>query len=180
MTQSDAFKGSIGSGKQVKWPTGQGGKGSEGVAAAVQQTPGSIGYIESNYAMANKIAFGSVKNKSGKFVKATGQAVSAAGEGAVGEMKGQVLAANIWNQSGDAAYPISSFTYLIVYQDLNNVKTPAQAKALGEFLWWATHDGQRFTTEMDYAPLSKGVQTKVEEALRGVTYSGGPVISPGK
>ena len=76
-------------------------------------------------------------------MKASPESVSQAGEGAVGEIKGQVVHANIWNQAGDNTYPIASFTYLIVYKDLNNVKTREQAQALAEFLWWATHDGEK-------------------------------------
>ena len=179
-TQSEDFKGTIGAGKQVQWPTGQGGKGNEGVAAVVQQTPGAIGYIELNYALANKIAFGAVKNSSGKFVKATPASVSAAGTAAAAHLKGTVLAANIWDQPGADAYPIASFTYLIVYKDLNNVKTGEQAAALGDFLWWAMHDGQKLASQLDYAPLSPAITTKVEDALKTITFKGSAVISPGK
>src|SRR5436190_7134906 len=141
-TQSEEFKGSVGTGKQVKWPAGQGGKGNEGVAAVVQQTAGAIGYIELNYATANKIPFGAVKNKDGKFVRASAETVSAAGEGAAARLSGTVLAADIWNQPGAKAYPISAFTYLVVYKDLSkvNIQSPQEARALADFLWWATHD----------------------------------------
>jgi len=171
-TQSEDFKGSIGAGKAVKFPVGQGGKGNEGVTAVVQQTPGAIGYIEENYADQNKIAYGAVQNKDGKFVKATPEAVSAAGAGATGQLKGNQLTANIWNQSGAESYPIASFTYLLVYKDLGNVKSKEQAQALVNFLWWASHDGQKFASELDYAPLAEPVQKKVEEALQGLSYGG--------
>ncbi len=171
-TQSPEFKNSIGTGKDVKWPLGQGGKGNAGVAQVIQQTNGSIGYLEQNFADKNSIMYGSVQNKSGKFVKALPQSVSMAGEGAVGEMKGNVVHANIWNQAGDDAYPISSFTYLIVYKDLNNVKTREQAQTLADFLWWATHDGEKLAADLDYAPLSPAVQKKVESALKEITYKG--------
>ena len=113
-----------------------------------------------------------MKNKEGKFVKASPETVSLAGEGAVKELDGQILAANIWNQPGDKSYPISSFTYIMVYKDLSNVKTREQATALLDFLWWTTHDGQNFATELDYAPLSAGVRAKVEKALGVITYKG--------
>jgi phosphate transport system substrate-binding protein len=171
-TQSEDFKGSIGTGKQVQWPVGQGGKGNPGVAAIVQQTSGAIGYIEQNYADKNNIEYGSVKNKDGKFVKASPDAVSAAGAGAVDEMKGTTLAANIWNQPGDAAYPISSFTYLIVYKDLDNVKTREQAQALVDFLHWAIHDGQKLAPGLDYAALAPAVVEKVDAAMDTITYGG--------
>src|SRR6185295_7070 len=130
--------------------------------------------------LANKIAFGAVRNSAGKFVKASPESVSAAGDAAAGGMKGTILASNIWNQPGAEAYPIASFTYLIVYKDLGNVKSAEQAKALADFLWWATHDGQKLAAALDYAPVGANVKTKVEEALRTVTYKGAPLNSAGK
>jgi phosphate transport system substrate-binding protein len=178
-TQSDDFKSTIGTGKQVQWPVGQGGKGNPGVAAIVQQTAGAIGYVEENYADKNNIAYGSVKNKAGKFVKASPDAVSAAAEGAADSMSGQMLAANIWNQDGDSTYPISSLTYLIVYKDLNNIKSKDQAQGLVDFLWWAEHDGQKFNSQLDYAPLGDKVTAKIEAALGGLTYNGDPIKPAG-
>ncbi len=178
-TQSEEFKGSIGTGKQVKWPVGQGGKGNEGVAAVVQQTPGAIGYIELNYALQKKIAFASVKNQAGKFVKATPESVSYDGEGAVSSLKGSLLAADIWNQPGDNSYPIASFTYLIVYRDLNNLASQDEAQALVNFLTWAVTDGQAEAGKLDYAPLSKGVQTASINALKTLTYKGKAVTASG-
>lgn len=171
-TQSMEFRNKIGMGKQVKWPLGQGGKGNPGVAQVVEQTAGAIGYLEQNFADKNHISYGLVENKSGKFVKASPDTVSMAGEGAVSEMSGNVVHANIWNQAGENAYPISSFTYLIVYKDLDNVKSKEQAQQLLNFMWWATHDGEKLAAELDYAPLSGGVQQKVDEALKTVTYKG--------
>jgi phosphate transport system substrate-binding protein len=171
-TQSEPFKTSVGTGKQVKWPIGQGGKGNEGVAQALQLTKGAIGYVEQNYANKNGIAYGAVKNVAGKFVKSTPEAVSAAGAAAAATMKAPVLAANLWNQPGDDAYPIASLTYLIVYKDLKNVKSSAEAQALVDFLWWTTHEGQKFTSELDYAPLAPAVQKQVEGALEMLTFSG--------
>lgn len=171
-TQSETFKGSVGMGKQVKWPTGQGGKGNPGVAAVVQQTPGAIGYIELNYADANKIAFGNVKNKDGKFVRASADSVSAAGVASAAGLAGNHLTADIWNQSGADAYPISAFTYLIVYKDLGNLKSQQEAEALIDFLTWATSgDGQKIATEMGYAPLSKPVQEKVGAAIKSLSFA---------
>jgi phosphate transport system substrate-binding protein len=177
-TQSNQYKQTVGMGKQVKWPLGQGGKGNEGVAAVVQQTPGGLGYIEVNYAEQNRIPFAAVKNKEGKFVKASPESVSAAGAGAAEELAGTILAANIWDQPGAEAYPIAAFTYIITYKDLSAVPnlTETQAKALVDFLWWATHEGQKFAAEMDYAPLAEPVQRKVEEALRAVTYKANPIL----
>lgn len=175
-TQSNDFKAAIGAGKQVKWPVGTGGKGNPGVAAVVQQTPGAFGYIEQNYAVANKIAYGAVKNAAGEFVRATIPTMTAAGEGAVDKLKGTVLKADIWNQPGQNAYPITAFTYIIVNNDLRSVKTMDEAVALKKFLAWALSDaGQKIASDMDYAPLSKGVQRASQTALETVTFEGKPV-----
>lgn len=175
-TQSEEFKGNIGAGKQVRWPIGQGGKGNEGVTAVVQQTPGALGYIELNYATANRIPYASLQNKDGKFIKATPQTVAAAGEGALGQMD-KTLAVNIWNQPGSEAYPIAAFTYIIVYKDLGYLKDANKAKALVNFLTWATSDGQKLASEMDYAPLAPGVQKKVAQAISGLTFNGQPLAA---
>jgi phosphate transport system substrate-binding protein len=174
-TQSEDFKSSIGMDKQVQWPIGQGGKGNEGVTAVVQQTAGGLGYVEQSYADNNHLLYGSVQNKDGKFVKASAENVSAAGAEPAKNMQGQILAADIWNQPGEKAYPIASFTYLIVYKDLKNLPDKASAQGLVDFLWWATHDGQKHAAEIGYAPLAAEVQKKVEEALKGVTYKGEPL-----
>lgn len=171
-TQSDEFKTTIGRGKQVQWPFGQGGKGNEGVTAVVQQTEGGIGYVEQTYADHNRLVYGIVQNKDGKFVKASPESVSAAGTGPASKMQGHVLAANIWNQPGEKAYPISSFTYLIIYRDLRNLRDREAAQDLVSFLWWSTHDGQRYATELGYAPLAPEVRTKVERALKSVNFRG--------
>ncbi|HZN67656.1 MAG TPA: phosphate ABC transporter substrate-binding protein PstS [Tepidisphaeraceae bacterium] len=170
-TQSEEFKSTVGAGKSVEWPAGQGGKGSEGVAAIIQQTPGAIGYVELNYATQNKLRYASVKNQAGKFVKASPETVSAAGEAALKQMNNGI--ADIWNQPGDNAYPIAAYTYVIVYQDLGAIKDRNKARALVDFLTWATGEqGQRFAGEMDYAPLAPGVRQKVTEQLNKLTFGG--------
>ena len=172
-TQSEEFEGRIGGGKQVEWPKGVGGKGNQGVAAAVSQTPGALGYVEHNFAQQNKIPYALLKNKSGNFVKASPETVAAAGEGAVKAMEGGNLAVNIWNQEGKDAYPIAAFTYILVYKNLNtNIQDEAKAKALVDFLWWAMHDGQKMAASMDYAPLAPGVQKQVEKAIQGLEFGG--------
>lgn len=171
-TQSPDFRSTVGVGKQVNFPAGQGGKGNEGVAAAVKQTHGAIGYVELNYATANHIPYASVQNRDGRFVKATLESVAAAGKGAVGQMTPQKLAVNIWDQPGADAYSIASFTYIILYQDLRNVKTPEQRKALVDFLHWAVTDGQKYAVELDYAPLTPEVQEKVKQTLASLGNPG--------
>ena len=176
-TQSEEFKGSIGAGKQVKWPVGQGGKGNEGVTAVVQQTAGSLGYIEQAYADQNKVTYGSVMNKAGKFVRSSPAAVSKAGEDAAQHLQGTVLATDLWNQPGDEAYPISGFVYVFVYKDMKNIKSQEKAQALVTFLHWAATDGQKLAMELDYAPLSPAVQEKAQAAMAVLTF-GGAAVKP--
>ncbi len=177
--QSDSFKGTIGAGKQVRWPVGVGGKGNPGVAAAVQQSPGSLGYVEYNYALENKIAFGAVKNKDGKFVLASPAAVTAAGAKGVDGFKGGRLISDLWNQPGEATYPIASFTYIMVYRDLStNLKSIEEARALSSFLRWAVTEGQGLASEMHYAPLSSEVRERVVAAVDSLTFGGKPLTAP--
>jgi phosphate transport system substrate-binding protein len=171
-TQSADFKAAVGAGKQVKWPVGQGGKGSQGVSAVVSQTPGAVGYVESNYASQNKIAAALLRNKAGKFVAASPESVAAAGAAAAAKLEGHHQSVDIWNQDGEGAYPISAFTYLIFYTDLNNLKSKEEAQALVGFVTWAMTDGQKISSGLDYAPLTEEVQAKVLAGLKGVTYKG--------
>jgi phosphate transport system substrate-binding protein len=171
-TQSADFKEKVGAAKQVEWPGGQGGKGSEGVTQVVQGTPGAIGYFELAYANQNKLAYAMMKNKDGNFVKATPDSTSLAGEAAAKEMKSDSLVVPLWNQPGKDVYPICGLVYALVYRDLGYVKDEAKAKALVDFLQWATHDGQKMASSLDYAPLNEAVQKKVAEALGTLTWSG--------
>ncbi|HZL33665.1 MAG TPA: phosphate ABC transporter substrate-binding protein PstS [Tepidisphaeraceae bacterium] len=175
--QSAEFNGTIGSGKTVEWPLGSGGPQNAGVTQIVQQTRGAIGYVELAYALQNRIPYAVLKNKDGNFVRPTGESVSMAGEGAVGNMKSNILAADIWNQPGAKAYPISSFTYIIVHKDLGILKDQRKAQALVQFLRWATTDGEKMAEQLDYAPLSPGVQKKVRQALDSLTLDGKPVAT---
>jgi phosphate transport system substrate-binding protein len=111
-------------------------------------------------------------------VKASPETVSAAGAGAVSQMKPGALAVDIWNQKGENAYPIAAFTYVIVYKDLNNLGSTQQAQALVDYLNWATTGGQRLASEMDYAPLAPAVQKRVQEELAGLTFKG-RTVKPG-
>jgi ABC-type phosphate transport system substrate-binding protein len=113
-----------------------------------------------------------VRNKAGKFVKASLSTVAKAVASAAAQMKGSVLSANTLDAEGDDSYPISSLTYLIVYKDLKSVKSREQAQELVNFIMWATHDGQRFASKLNYAPLAPEVQKKVEDALGGLNFKG--------
>jgi phosphate transport system substrate-binding protein len=144
----------------VNWPAGVGGKGNEGVSGLVKQTPGAIGYVELIYALQNKISYGSVQNAAGEFVKATTQAVTAAAAVAAKSMP-KDFRVSITNAPGSGVYPISSFTWLLLYE---NPKDKAQAKIFVDFLKWALTDGQKFAAELGYAPLPDEV-VKLEMAV---------------
>jgi phosphate transport system substrate-binding protein len=156
---SPDWKSKVGVNASVNWPTGVGGKGNDGVAGLVQQTPGSIGYVELIYALQNKIAYGAVQNASGEFLKATVAGVTAAAAGSVATMPAD-FRVSITNAMGKGAYPISSFTWLLLYE---NPKDKAQAKVMVDFVKWALTDGQKYCADLGYAPLPDAV-VKLEMA----------------
>jgi len=157
---SPEWKQRVGVATSVNWPTGVGAKGNEGVSGLVKQTPGAIGYVELIYALQNKISYGSVQNAAGEFVKASVQAVTAAAAVAAKSMP-KDFRVSITNAPGQGVYPVSSFTWLLLYE---NPKDKAQAKIFVEFLKWALTDGQKFATELGYAPLPEEV-VKLEMAV---------------
>jgi phosphate transport system substrate-binding protein len=159
---SPEWKQKVGVNTSVKWPTGVGGKGNEGVAGLVRQAPNAIGYVELIYALQNKIAYGSVQNAAGKFVTASLESVTAAAAAAASKMPAD-FRVSITNPPGEGAYPISSFTWLLLYE---NPKDKAQAKAMVGFVKWALTDGQKFAKELGYAPLPESV-VKLELAAVG-------------
>jgi len=156
---SPEWKTKVGVNASVNWPTGVGGKGNDGVAGLVQQTPGSIGYVELIYALQNKIAYGAVQNAAGEFLKASVAGVTAAAAGAVANMPAD-FRVSITNAPGKGAYPISSFTWLLLYE---NPKDKAQAKAMVDFVKWALTDGQKYCEDLGYAKLPDAV-VKLEMA----------------
>jgi phosphate transport system substrate-binding protein len=161
---SPEWKKRVGVNTALNWPVGLGGKGNEGVAGYVKQTPGSIGYVELIYALQNGIAYGSVQNMAGKFLRATIDGVTAAAAGAASSMPAD-FRVSITNAPGDAAYPISSFTWMIFYE---NPKDKAAAKTMVEFMKWALTDGQEFTRDLGYAPLPASVVKLEMEALKKI------------
>jgi phosphate transport system substrate-binding protein len=150
---SAEFKSRVGANTSVNWPAGVGQKGNDGVSGQVTQTPGAIGYVELIYALQNKIAFGSVENASGKFLKASLESVTAAAAGAAKTMP-QDFRVSITNAPGADAYPISSFTWLLLYQDSPD---KVQGKTMVGFVKWALTDGQSYCKDLGYAPLPKNV-----------------------
>jgi phosphate transport system substrate-binding protein len=171
-TQSSDAKDVIGVDKTGNWPKAQRGEKSDGVTQLLKETKGGIGYIEENYASKNKLSVALLKNKSGKFVAPTAENVSAAAASAVSQFSGDKLVANLWDQEGDNAYPIATFTYLIVYKDLAYLKDEAKAKALVDFIKWATTEGQAKVAELDYAPVGAPVTAKIQETIGSLMWSG--------
>jgi phosphate transport system substrate-binding protein len=161
---SAAFKQKVGVATSVNWPVGVGSKGNEGVSGLVKQTPGAIGYVELIYALKNNISYGSVRNKSGAFVTAALQSVTAAAAGAVANMP-EDFRVSITNADGADAYPISSFTWILLYQ---NPPDKQRSAAMVGFMKWALTDGQTFAPDLGYAPLPKPVVDKEMVALEKV------------
>jgi phosphate transport system substrate-binding protein len=160
---SPEWQGQVGKGVSVRWPVGLGGKGNEGVAGLIRQMQGSIGYIELIYAIENKITYGSVKNAAGVFVKASLASVTAAAA-SVKSMPAD-FRISITNAPGKDAYPISSFTWLLIPEQS---KDPAKGKILADFLNWMVSDGQKMTAELAYAPLPESVAAKVRDEIKQV------------
>jgi len=160
---SSEWKSQVGADTSVKWPVGLGGKGNEGVAGSIRQLSGAIGYVELIYAVQNKIAYGSVRNSAGVFVKATLESVTAAAASA--PKMPDDFRVSITNAPGKDAYPISSFTWLLIPTPS---KDPAKGKILADFLNWMVTDGQKMTAPLSYAPLPENVAAKVKEAIKQV------------
>lgn len=157
------WKNSVGKGTSVKWPLGMGGKGNEGVAGLIRQVPGAIGYIELIYAVQNKIPYGTVKNAAGNFVKASLDSTTAAAA-SVPNMPAD-FRVSITNAPGKEAYPISSFTWLLIPEQS---KDPNKGKIIKDFLAWMLGPGQELTKQLTYAPLPQPVVEKVRGAVQTV------------
>jgi phosphate transport system substrate-binding protein len=157
---SPAWKKKVGKGTSVNWPVGLGAKGNEGIAGLVKQTKNSIGYCEAIYAKQNNLTFASVKNQAGKFVIASIESISAAAEAAAANMP-KDFRVSITNASGEKSYPISTFTWLLVYQ--NN--TGSTGAVLKDFLGWMLEDGQKSAPALGYAPLPESVKSMVKNAI---------------
>jgi phosphate transport system substrate-binding protein len=171
---SKEWKEKIGTGKSLNWPEGHiGQKGNPGVAGYVKQTPGSIGYIELLYALQNKMAFGNIKNKSGKFVEPTIKSVSAAANVKIPDDTNVSLT----DTDASEGYPISGFTWLIFYKEQNyGSRTKEKAEALTKLLSWLVKDGQKFVEPLQYSPLSKEAAAKSEKIIKSMTYNGVQIL----
>jgi phosphate transport system substrate-binding protein len=145
---------------------GLGAKGNEGVAGQVKQTPNSLGYVELAYAEQNKLPYAFLKNQAGKFVEPTLDTTTAAAAGAASQMP-EDLRVSIVNAPGEKSYPISGYTYLLVY---GQQRDPAKGKALADFLNWAIHEGETYARDLLYAPLPAEVVTKAEAKVKAIMY----------
>jgi len=166
---SKEWKERVGTAKSVSWPVGLGGKGNEGVTGLIKQTPGAIGYVELAYANQNKLPLTVLQNRDGNFVAPSLESTSAAAAGVAIPADYRV---SLTDPAGANAYPIASFTYLLVHKD---AKDQAKGDAIVKFLWWAVHQGQALAGPLDYAPLPKAVVTMVEKTIQGLQVQGKPV-----
>src|SRR6201988_1227549 len=167
---SPEWKEKVGSGTSPKWPTGISGKGNEGVTGQVKATPNAIGYVELAYAVQNKLPVALIKNKSGSFIEPTVDAGTAAAAGSLATTP-EDLRVSITNADGATAYSISSYTYILVYQDQQDA---TKGKALVDFLWWGIHDGEQFAKELQYAPLPAEIVKKAEAKISSISSGGKP------
>jgi phosphate transport system substrate-binding protein len=168
---SAEWKSQVGTGTSPKWPVGLGGKGNEGVTGQVKQTPNTIGYVELAYAVQNNLPVALIKNSSGNFVEPGLEAVTTAAAEAVNTTP-EDLRVSITNAGGGQAYPIASYTYILVYQEQKDV---VKGKALVDFLWWGIHDGERYAKDLQYAPLPPEIIKRAEQKINSISSGGKPL-----
>jgi len=161
---SPEWKQKVGTNTSVNWPTGLGGKGNEGVAGQIKQTPGALGYVELIYAVQNKMPYADVKNASGEFVKASLESITAAM--ATAQIPDD-FRFSMTNAPGKDAYPIAGATWLLVYEQQED---PMKGKKLVEFLKWAMKDGEKMARDLQYAPLPENVQERVLKRVDEIKY----------
>ena len=165
---SPEWKEKVGAGPSPSWPVGIGGKGNEGVTGQVKNTPNTIGYVELAYAVQNKLPVALVKNSNGSFVEPSIDSVTAAAAASAGNTP-EDLRVSITNAPGANVYPISSYTYILIYK---NQKDATKGKALVDFLWWGIHDGQSFAKPLLYATLPADIVKRAEAKLDSITAAG--------
>ncbi|TXT48767.1 MAG: phosphate transport system substrate-binding protein [Spirochaetes bacterium] len=166
---SAEWKSKVGSANSVSWPVGQGAAQNAGVAGVVARTPGSVGYVELAYANQNKLAVASIRNSSGNWIEPSLESTSAAAAGSMPKDTRILLV----DTNASEGYPICALTWIIVYKEQNyGGRTREQAKAVVDLLWWITHEGQKYTNALDYAPLSDSAVKAAEAIIKGITYGG--------
>ena len=175
---STDWEQAIGQGKTVEWPVGLAGLGNSGVAGIVQGTEYSIGYVELAYALENNMAVAAIQNPAGNFIapslESTTEAVSSKASQGLPAGDESWSDVNVLNAPGEQAYPIVSFTYILVYKELKVVTgmTEAKATALVQFLWWIVHDGQQLGPDLEYAQLPSNVVSIDEASIQSITFNG--------
>jgi len=168
-----AFK--VGADKSLNWPVGLGAKGNPGVAGLINQTPGAIGYVELIYTLQNNMPAGIIKNKAGNFIEPNIKSTSAA---ANIDMPDDTRVSLTDTAAADG-YPISGFTWLILYKEQNysSDRSKERAEELVKLLWWMLHEGQQIAEPMQYAPIPNSAVTRGEQILRSVVYNGAPLLT---
>ena len=170
---SPGWRQKVGRGKSLNWPVGLGGKGNPGVAGLVRQIPGSIGYVELIYALQNKMSFASVRNRKGNFIGPSIKTVSLASD----TYLPKDMRVSLTDTDAEYGYPISGFTWIIVYKELTNGGLSyKKAKELVRLFWWMTHEGQKYAMPLHYAPLSGKARKKAEAIIKSITYNGKPIL----
>jgi phosphate transport system substrate-binding protein len=167
---SQEWKDKVGNATTVQWPGDIGGEKNDGVAQQVKQTPGAIGYVELAYAIQNNLAWASMQNKSGNYVEPSLDATTAASTGVTIPDDTKVM---ITDSSNPNAYPIVGFTWILAYV---NQPDKAKGESLAYYLWWSIHDGQQFSTDLLYAPLSPDAVKKAEAEIKSISYQGQPLL----
>src|SRR6195952_2349214 len=163
----------VGKASAVNWPAGLGGKGSEGVAGLVKQTPGAVGYVELAYAMQNHMNFANIQNKSAKYITPTLEATTLASNVAIPED----TKVSITDTNNPKGYPVASFTWALIYKEQNyNGRSTERATQLVKLLWYNIHQGQAFCAALNYAPLSKAAVKAAEKVLKSATYNGKAIL----
>jgi len=170
---SPEWKEKVGSGVSPSWPVGLGQKGNEGVTGQVKNTPNTLGYVELAYAIQNNLPVAHIKNSAGSFIEPSIDAVTAAAAASAGNTP-EDLRVSITNAQGAAAYPISSYTYILLYK---NQKDAAKGKVVVDFVWWGIHDGEKYAPTLHYAPLPADIVKRAEAKLKLVTANGAPLLS---
>ena len=165
------WKQKVGADKAPNWPVGQGGKGNEGVTGQIKQQPNTIGYVELAYATQNKLPVALIKNASGNFVEPTIDNVTAAAAASAASTPDD-LRVSITNANGASAYPISSYTYILVYKDQSDA---IKGKTVVDYLWWGIHDGESFAKDLQYAPLPAEIVKRAEAKINSTTSGGKPL-----
>ena len=178
---SPDWRDTVGRGTAVQWPTGLGSSGNEGVAGLIRGTPYSIGYVELAYAHQSQMTYAAIQNREGRFVEPTLESTGAAAAEVAGSLPSggeSWTSIHLLDTPGEDSYPIASFSYLLIYRELSVLPSMSEAKAraLADFLWWATHEGQSYATRIVYVPLPSSVVSVNEETIRSILFDGKPLV----